>query len=255
METRKITAADVIAWELQSLADAIGNCLALNDEFIGRYCGENVAAQLRRIPESDREYILQSHIGDGRAVGGFYSLGADSIVLPVGEVEYQFDGAPEDTFADPDEFTISGNLAYATMDAAEFPVNVAALETEIDEFLSGDCPDEFTEAYIVAALWSTTGDDGRPLDDDYGPEDIAPETRREMESDCADFWRANGFILARDVHRAGHDFWLTRNGHGAGFWDGDWQTETADYGPRLTAAAKVYRGVDLYVGDDGRIHA
>lgn len=22
---------------------------------------------------------------------------------------------------------------------------------------------------------------------------------------------------------AGHDLWLTRNGHGAGFWDGDWR--------------------------------
>ena len=25
--------------------------------------------------------------------------------------------------------------------------------------------------------------------------------------------------------RIGHDFWLTRNGHGAGFWDGDWDED------------------------------
>jgi|TARA_R110000744_G_scaffold366338_1_gene475354 hypothetical protein len=25
-----------------------------------------------------------------------------------------------------------------------------------------------------------------------------------------------------ECERIGHDFWLTRNGHGAGFWDGDW---------------------------------
>jgi len=34
--------------------------------------------------------------------------------------------------------------------------------------------------------------------------------------------------------QAGHDFWLTRNGHGAGFWDGDWP-ETGD---ALTEASK-----------------
>ena len=55
----KITAEMVERWELDSLAEAIGNCLELNDEFLSRYCGQEIAAQLRRIPESDREYILQ----------------------------------------------------------------------------------------------------------------------------------------------------------------------------------------------------
>ena len=39
--------------------------------------------------------------------------------------------------------------------------------------------------------------------------------------------------------RIGHDFWLTRNGHGAGFWDGDW--DDADFVKRaLTFVA--YQG-------------
>lgn len=47
--------------------------------------------------------------------------------------------------------------------------------------------------------------------------------------------------------RAGHDFWLTRNHHGAGFWDGDWP-EAA--GETLTNAAHSYGETDLYKGDD-----
>lgn len=257
METhKKITVDDAIGCELQNLADAIGNALELNADFIDRYCGARVAEQLRRIPESDREYILQSHIGDGRAVSGFYSLGESSIVLPVGEIEIQFDGAPADFFENVDDWTISGNLAYATLDAADFPVDVGALETEIDEFLSGDCPDEFVDAYMRAALWASVDDDGNPLDDEFDVDDIAAETRRSMRADCVDFWSRHGFILARDAERAGFDFWLTRNRHGAGFWDGDWKSAdgSRDDGKRLTDAAHAFGGVDLYRGDDGKIY-
>lgn len=256
MENRKITADDIVEWEIQSLGDAIGNCLELNNEFIGRYCGERVAAQLRRIPETERENILSRHLGEGRAVYGFASLSADSILLPVGEVCYQFEGAPKDTFADPNEVYISGDCAYVTLDGAEFPVDVESLTEEIDEFLSGDCPDEFVVAYLECALWSScqydeNGNCGRPLDDDFSVDDISRETRDAAAADCADFWRRHGYLMAENPERAGYDFWLTRNGHGAGFWDGRWPD---DAGEILTAAAKAYGGVDLYVGDDGRIH-
>ena len=44
-------------------------------------------------------------------------------------------------------------------------------------------------------------------------------------------------------------FWLNRNGHGAGFWDGDWPK----HGAELDKAAHSYGEFDLYVGDDGEI--
>jgi len=109
--------------------------------------------------------------------------------------------------------------------------------------------DTFTRAYVEAALWSSLGEDEQPLDDVYGPEDIAPETLAQMSEDCAAFQEAEAADL-EDPERDGHDFWLTRNGHGAGFWD-------RGYGPRgewLTKAAHVYGSVDLYVGDDGKIY-
>jgi hypothetical protein len=53
------------------------------------------------------------------------------------------------------------------------------------------------------------------------------------------------------MSRAGHDFWLTRNGHGAGFWDGEWYKEV---GERLTKASKAFGEVNIYVGDGDLIY-
>lgn len=114
----------------------------------------------------------------------------------------------------------------------------------------------FTLAYIEAALWSSmdNSDDqgGEPLDANYGLEDIAPETLGSILSDCAAFQRDHADDIGGEREQAGHDFWLTRNHHGAGFWDGDWEE---DVGRRLTEASHAYGSVDLYVGDDGLIYA
>ena len=110
--------------------------------------------------------------------------------------------------------------------------------------------DEFTIAYIECALWSSHDDDGVPLDANYIVDDIAPETVVHMQADCAKFQQENAEDIAGREQAAGHDFWLTRNGHGAGFWDGDWP----EAGDRLTAAAMAAGVVELYVGDDGKLY-
>lgn len=46
---------------------------------------------------------------------------------------------------------------------------------------------------------------------------------------------------------AAHDFVLTRNRHGAGFWDGDWQ---APWGDRLTELAHTFPELESYLDDD-----
>jgi hypothetical protein len=126
--------------------------------------------------------------------------------------------------------------------------------------------DTFTQAYIEAALWSSTdnADDqgGEPLDKNYSIDDIASDTLVTMVTDCAQFQRDNAADITEDNvltdrgdysadELAGHDFWLNRNGHGCGFWDGDWAEPAAS---RLDASSKAFGGVDLYVGDDGLIH-
>lgn len=105
--------------------------------------------------------------------------------------------------------------------------------------------DQFTKAYIEAALWSSMDDDGYSFE----CRDIAPDCMAKMVADCQKFQAENDLSEGTDK-QAGHDFWLTRNGHGAGFWDGDWP-ETGD---KLTEASKAYGEVYLYVGEDGRIY-
>jgi hypothetical protein len=106
----------------------------------------------------------------------------------------------------------------------------------------------FTNAYIEAALWSSTDDNGEPLD--QGNYELSDEARRIMEADAASFYNAY-HELWDDDSQAGHDFWLTRNRHGAGFWDGDYPEPQ---GKQLTNASHKYGEVDLYVGDDGEIY-
>ena len=116
--------------------------------------------------------------------------------------------------------------------------------------------DAFTRSYIEAALWSSTDEaderGGEPLDANYGPADFAPETLAAIKKDCEAFQRDHAEEIGGDPERAGHDFWLTRCGHGCGFWDGDWRE---DIGQRLTEASHAYGSVDLYVGDDALIYA
>lgn len=111
--------------------------------------------------------------------------------------------------------------------------------------------DTFTTAYIECALWSSLDDEGEPLDG--GWHELAPETRGTMVADCAAFQADNVELLSESGlsdEQAGHDFWLTRCGHGAGFWD----RGIGAVGNELTKAAKAYGNVDLYVGDDGLIY-
>lgn len=117
--------------------------------------------------------------------------------------------------------------------------------------------DEFTRAYVTCALWSSTDDDGEPLDSGRDEDDIAPETLKAMAEECDDFqvyaakWLSKAYATPNyGESQAGHDFWLTRNGHGAGFWD----RGLGKIGDELTKAAKTFGSVDLYIGDDEKIH-
>lgn len=119
--------------------------------------------------------------------------------------------------------------------------------------------DQFQQGYFTCALWSSTSSAGMPLDYAYDIEDIHPDTLAEQLADIADFREANAEDLAAcelDDAKQGHDFWLTRNRHGAGFWDEHpIHTPEGRACERLTDASHVYGSVDLYVGDDGKIHA
>ena len=124
---------------------------------------------------------------------------------------------------------------------------------------NGGVMDKFTQAYMEAALWTSTDEStpqgGEPMDRNYSIDDIAEETRERMQRDCTAFQNANVIPEyhhgeCTDEEMAGHDFWLTRNGHGAGFWD----RGLGEIGERLTEASKGYGEFSLYVSDDGKIY-
>ncbi len=115
--------------------------------------------------------------------------------------------------------------------------------------------DEFTQAYLDCALWAESDQSneqgGDPLDENYTIEDIDPHSLKEAISDCKRFQEENWDDLGDNHTQAGHDFWLTRNGHGAGFWDGKRPEPAAT---RLTKASEKFGNVDIYVGDDGKLY-
>lgn len=115
--------------------------------------------------------------------------------------------------------------------------------------------DTFVKQYLVTALWSSndesTPEGGEPMDANYSIDDISFETMQQAKADCKRFLElASDIIYKYDIETAGHDFWLTRNGHGAGFWDGDY----GDDGDLLTEICKTFGECNPWVGDDGKIY-
>ena len=116
----------------------------------------------------------------------------------------------------------------------------------------------FFAAYLEAALWSSTDDEGDCLDAKFSPEDIEPETLEVLKAHCLSFLSlALCYIEAEErdgnkIEMAGHDFWLTSQGHGAGFWDGDWPK----YGDLLTNPSRRYPSeINLEPNEEGKLVA
>lgn len=126
----------------------------------------------------------------------------------------------------------------------------------------------FTASYIEAALFCgiepPEGDPRKDHDTISLPEAcvamLAPETLAKLILNAKTFWHTQyaalqtfGIFKGRYdyLEAAGHDFWYSQNGHGSGFWDGDW---VEPYATQFDEAAKSFRELDLYFGDDGKVY-
>lgn len=126
----------------------------------------------------------------------------------------------------------------------------------------------FIVGYLTAALWSST-DTLPPQEGEEEGEDVnldayewADGEAEKLHADCRDFITSHATDLLLYAEQkshapeydafecAGHDFWLTRNGHGVGFWD----RGLGELGDRLTKASEAYSGLDLYLGDDESVY-
>lgn len=152
-----------------------------------------------------------------------------------------------------------GAAIGAWMDAYGDDVDVPA--SYLDPFVAGYC-----QAMLFAHLSDVrdtegTGHDAQPSDwqtpaDGWQLEAFTLDSQRLITEECADFVRGNWRDLA-GLHShdygwhdngtpsgdpdvvaasAGHDFALTRNGHGTGFWD----RGLGDLGQSLTTACEPY---------------
>lgn len=90
---------------------------------------------------------------------------------------------------------------------------------------------DYTKSYLETALWSSELDR-------FSLDDIMTRCLKQAEKDCNSFIQKAGDLLnGLELDQVMHDFWLTRNGHGAGFWDGDYEQ---DIGDKLTELSKEF---------------
>ncbi len=106
--------------------------------------------------------------------------------------------------------------------------------------------DKRLAAYLEAALWASTDLEGDPLDSRYSIYDFDPDSLKSALKDVEDFFFRNADLIEKsgaDDAQTAHDFWLTRNRHGAGFWDRGYPD---GIGNALTRAAHSYGSCDVF---------
>lgn len=172
--------------------------------------------------------------------------------VPLDEGGYDAGGAywgiPDDLYCAQDEEGFSSFQRAASRDeviaslGARFPgLQLAQREPDLSAFMAG---------YLVCAVWTdeerATETDGKW--GDLTAADFAEEDLTKAEAECSKFLTENFHMLGRmEEQLAGHNFWLTRNGHGTGFWDRDILTkEQQDH---LTKASHAFG--ERHVWSDG----
>lgn len=112
---------------------------------------------------------------------------------------------------------------------------------------------EVEKQFLETLFWSETDDNGFPLDENYSESDIVDEVREKISEDVGKFLSDNADVI-RDLDlsawEVGHNFVLSRNHHGTGFWDRGY----GDQGDLLHESSDGFGTMSLYVGGDGKIY-
>jgi len=173
-------------------------------------------------------------------------------------------------YCDLPGYRLAADMAeYTILYDNEFEdVEEEVIELDVDDVLDG---------YLEAALFTGTDETdpdstgGEPLDKNYSTDDFSKATvakaRKDVEKFLGEmeiaiamihdeFEAADKMYEAReyDSGNVGHDFWMTRNGHGVGFWDRPDEMYGKRLAKELTSISKKYGEVYTYIGDDGEIH-
>lgn len=163
-------------------------------------------------------------------------------------------------------------------------INEAFIDSEgnLKGFLSDDNINEIFKGYIECALWTEEDnlrdqsteelEDSDDMDDieklihlkgkfetkdfnSFVSDDIDVDSKIDAYKDIKTFIELAGDVAINEaidengLFKLGMDIWFTRNGHGAGFFDHNYENEKA-----LTDAGRKLKPSDLYVGDDGKLY-
>ena len=137
---------------------------------------------------------------------------------------------------------------------------------------------EMVTGYLRSVLWADVDDAGRPLERTFRVESFTDEAVQAVRQDVEDFYGANRRALCAwtTPDDAGHMFHLSRNRYVAAFEEKvrpgventpgyraragisraqarSWLRFNAAM-ERLNQAARVYGSLEVYIGDDGRLH-
>jgi hypothetical protein len=118
--------------------------------------------------------------------------------------------------------------------------------------------DDFTQGYLEALLFF---EEPEELDQSWFIEDIEAQSLQQIIEDCRKFQKDNSELLIEYYEKiitinstpeeyAGHDFYLTRQHHGAGFWD----RGLGYLGKELAKASQVFKELCVEQGDNGKIY-
>jgi len=104
------------------------------------------------------------------------------------------------------------------------------LKESSDAIVDGHDIEEITKHYLIAAIWAEGGLD------DYVTSDVDTASYHKAYDDCKAFVeKAHRWLGGISDEQIGHDILLTRNGHGAGFWNRGYSEEV---GEKLSNIAK-----------------
>ena len=94
---------------------------------------------------------------------------------------------------------------------------------------------DFHTGFFKTLLWA------EGLEDRYTIQNIKKADFDRLSQECDTFMHYNEKFFPGKEFSAGMDFYLTRQRHGAGFWDGDWK----EHGDILTKASHLYRKLSV----------
>jgi len=105
--------------------------------------------------------------------------------------------------------------------------------------------------YIECAFWATSDGEGLSFGRDRDGRDISEEMQNQTEKDLLIFLYTTREFLPCGVEFAqiGRDFWFSRNGHGGGFSDRDYE-----FADELQEIAEIFQELTIEKQADGKLY-